>query len=186
MSNNEVPSDSSSDSFFSNILTPGSSLHPTFILILDASFAALFAVLVGLLFLTSGNIHFFALIMIELCLWGSVKWCVHVKYIFISQYKRYKYTGSWTSWKIPVLLPRLQRQRTPVTTRPVQNPRASNRDLPLQTLVSSSVTRFVPQLDLFGTFLRQRKYYAQLQQASRPVKFSEGAYIHALLYLVPP
>ncbi|KAF9057402.1 ER protein Pkr1-domain-containing protein [Panaeolus papilionaceus] len=77
MSNNEVPSDSSSDSFFSNILTPGSSLHPTFILILDASFAALFAVLVGLLFLTSGNIHFFALIMIELCLWGSVKWFVN-------------------------------------------------------------------------------------------------------------
>ncbi|PPQ99916.1 hypothetical protein CVT24_009597 [Panaeolus cyanescens] len=70
----KVEADTSSESFFSNILKPGSSLHPTFILIVDATFAALFAVLAGLLFATSGNIHFIALICIELCLWGSVKW----------------------------------------------------------------------------------------------------------------
>lgn len=65
-----------SESFVSQILTPGSSLHPTFLLILDLSFAALLVVLVFLLFLTSGNVHFIGLIGIELALWASVKWCV--------------------------------------------------------------------------------------------------------------
>ncbi|KAK0205637.1 hypothetical protein IW262DRAFT_1253297, partial [Armillaria fumosa] len=60
----------------SQILTPGSSLHPTFLLILDVSFAVLLVVLVLLLFLTSGNVHFIGLIGIELALWASVKWCV--------------------------------------------------------------------------------------------------------------
>ncbi|PBK73080.1 hypothetical protein ARMSODRAFT_1082434 [Armillaria solidipes] len=66
-----------SESFVSQILTPGSSLHPTFILILDLSFAALLVVLVLLLFLTSGNVHFIGLIGIELALWASVKWFVN-------------------------------------------------------------------------------------------------------------
>ena len=72
----EASDASSLDSFFSNILTPGSSLHPTFQIILDGAFAALFTILLTLAFLTSGNPHIFALIIIEVALWASVKWCV--------------------------------------------------------------------------------------------------------------
>ncbi|KAL4241593.1 V-type ATPase assembly factor Pkr1 [Abortiporus biennis] len=61
---------------FSNILTPGSSLHPTFQLFLDIAFASLFFVLVGMALLTNGNLHVIALIAIEGCLWASVKWFV--------------------------------------------------------------------------------------------------------------
>ena len=60
-----------------NILIPGSSLDPTFILIVDATLSALLAVLLGLAYLTSGNGHIYALIGIELGLWCSVKWSVH-------------------------------------------------------------------------------------------------------------
>ncbi|KIM68702.1 hypothetical protein SCLCIDRAFT_1208901 [Scleroderma citrinum Foug A] len=62
--------------FFSLILKPGSSLHPTFLLVVDCAFTALFFVFVWLAFLTRGNIHFFVLMIIELLLWGSVKWFV--------------------------------------------------------------------------------------------------------------
>ncbi|KAJ6516099.1 hypothetical protein C8R45DRAFT_958791 [Mycena sanguinolenta] len=62
-----------SGDFFSNILTPGSSLHPKFLLAVDITFTALFFILVALAFLTAGNIHIFALIAIELALWASVK-----------------------------------------------------------------------------------------------------------------
>ena len=61
-------------SFLANILTPGSSLHPTFLFILDAAFALLFITLVGLLLLTRGNVHIFVLIGVEGGLWASVKW----------------------------------------------------------------------------------------------------------------
>jgi uncharacterized membrane protein len=61
-------------SFFANILTPGSSLHPTFLLILDSAFGLLLVVLIALAFLTKGNIHIFALMGVEIILWGSVKW----------------------------------------------------------------------------------------------------------------
>ncbi|KAL0581963.1 hypothetical protein V5O48_000020 [Marasmius crinis-equi] len=64
-------------SFLSNILTPGSSLHPTFLLVLDVAFVGLFLILLGLLFVTHGNIHIIGLIFIELCLWASVKWFVY-------------------------------------------------------------------------------------------------------------
>lgn len=60
--------------FLSNILTPGSSLNPTFQLILDVAFALLLLVLVGLAILTKGSFHVLALIAIEGCLWASVKW----------------------------------------------------------------------------------------------------------------
>ncbi|KAF7355131.1 hypothetical protein MSAN_01428700 [Mycena sanguinolenta] len=66
-----------SGDFFSNILKPGSSLHPKFLLALDITFTALFLILVALAFLTAGNIHLFALIAIELALWASVKWVVN-------------------------------------------------------------------------------------------------------------
>ncbi len=74
----ERPVDAS-ETFFSQILNPGSSLHPTFLLILDGSFTLLLIVLISLLYMTSGNIHFIGLIGIELGLWGSVKWCVKSK-----------------------------------------------------------------------------------------------------------
>jgi len=61
----------------SHILTPGSSLHPTFLLIVDAVFAFLLLVLILLAFITGGNPHFFVLICISLGLWASVKWFVN-------------------------------------------------------------------------------------------------------------
>ncbi|KAJ3778388.1 hypothetical protein FB446DRAFT_632260 [Lentinula raphanica] len=63
-----------STSFFSNILKPGSSLHPTFLLVLDSIFFALLLTLLGLVFATAGNIHLIALTIIEIALWASVKW----------------------------------------------------------------------------------------------------------------
>ncbi|KAJ3507563.1 hypothetical protein NLJ89_g6234 [Agrocybe chaxingu] len=68
--------DKANESLFANILTPGSSLHPTFLLIVDGAFVVLFLVFVALAFVTSGNFHVFALMAIELCLWTSVKWFV--------------------------------------------------------------------------------------------------------------
>ncbi|KAI0334844.1 hypothetical protein GY45DRAFT_1317906 [Cubamyces sp. BRFM 1775] len=68
---------SSDEGFFSNILTPGSSLNPTFLRILDGAFALLFAVLFSLFILTHGNIHLLFLMVIECCLWASVKWFVN-------------------------------------------------------------------------------------------------------------
>ncbi|KAJ7781471.1 hypothetical protein B0H16DRAFT_1498518 [Mycena metata] len=65
------------DSFFANVLKPGSSLNPQFLLILDVAFIALFLILVSLAVLTAGNLHIFALLAIELGLWASVKWFVH-------------------------------------------------------------------------------------------------------------
>jgi hypothetical protein len=65
---------SSDESFFSDILKPGSSLNPTFLLILDGAFTLLLLVLLSLAYLTAGNFHIFALTLIELALWASVKW----------------------------------------------------------------------------------------------------------------
>jgi len=64
------------DTFFATLLTPGSSLHPSFLLILDGAFLLLLGVFLGLLWLTSGSIHIFVLIGVELGLWASVKWFV--------------------------------------------------------------------------------------------------------------
>jgi len=64
------------ESALTGILAPGSSLHPKFLAVLDGAFASLFVILILLAFLTSGNLHIFALIFIELCLWASVKWYV--------------------------------------------------------------------------------------------------------------
>jgi hypothetical protein len=61
-------------SFFANILTPGSSLNPTFLLILDGAFSFLLFVLLVMAYITSWNGHIFALIGLELALWASVKW----------------------------------------------------------------------------------------------------------------
>ncbi|KAJ2933476.1 hypothetical protein H1R20_g3605, partial [Candolleomyces eurysporus] len=64
------------ETFFNNILKPGSSLNTSFLAIVDGTFASLFVILAILAFLTSGNLHIFALILIELGLWASVKWFV--------------------------------------------------------------------------------------------------------------
>ena len=74
-------------SFLSNILTPGSSLHPSFLIIVDCTFLLLLLIFIVLALLTSGNIHVLILMTIELCLWASVKWCtsVHVSNIYIHQ-----------------------------------------------------------------------------------------------------
>jgi uncharacterized membrane protein len=65
---------SDGESFFANILKPGSSLNPTFLLIVDGAFTFLLLVFMALAFMTAGNIHIFALMGIELALWASVKW----------------------------------------------------------------------------------------------------------------
>ncbi|KAG8732629.1 hypothetical protein FRC12_019191 [Ceratobasidium sp. 428] len=62
---------------FAEILKPGSSRHPVFLLIVDGALALLLSVLLSLLYLTSGNIHIIALIGIECCLWASIKWFLH-------------------------------------------------------------------------------------------------------------
>ncbi|KAI0347046.1 hypothetical protein BDW22DRAFT_1425126 [Trametopsis cervina] len=72
----ELPPASQTDGSFPNILTPGSSLHPSLLLILDGAFGLLLCVFLGLLVLTKGSVHIFALIGIEGCLWASVKWVV--------------------------------------------------------------------------------------------------------------
>ncbi|KIJ70262.1 hypothetical protein HYDPIDRAFT_77211 [Hydnomerulius pinastri MD-312] len=64
--------------FFSSILKPGSSLHPTFLLAVDCAFAVLFLVFVWSSYLTRGNVHFFFLMAIEVALWASVKWYISV------------------------------------------------------------------------------------------------------------
>lgn len=59
------------------LLTPGSSLHPTFILILDVALGSLAVLLLLLLYLSSGNRHFVGLLVVELSLWVTVKWFVN-------------------------------------------------------------------------------------------------------------
>lgn len=63
------------DSFVSEILRPGSSLHPKFLRVLDAAFLFLLVVFLGLL-LATGSVHIVVLLIIELALWASVKWFV--------------------------------------------------------------------------------------------------------------
>ena len=60
--------------FFSFVLKPGSSLHPSFLLAVDCAFAILFLVFAWLAYLTNGNLHFFFLMGIEIALWASIKW----------------------------------------------------------------------------------------------------------------
>ncbi|KAH7930255.1 hypothetical protein BV22DRAFT_1055134 [Leucogyrophana mollusca] len=63
-------------SFFANLLKPGSSLNPTFLLVVDCAFAVLLFVFIASAYITKGNPHFFVLIGIELALWVTVKWFV--------------------------------------------------------------------------------------------------------------
>jgi len=74
-------SEQNEESFFAAVLEPGSSLNPTFLAILDVAFACLFVVLLVLALLTSGNLHVFVLLGIELGLWASVKWCALIHHV---------------------------------------------------------------------------------------------------------
>jgi hypothetical protein len=60
--------------FFANILAPGSSLNPTFLLVVDGVLALLASTLLSLIVVTGGNVHLIALLFIELALWASIKW----------------------------------------------------------------------------------------------------------------
>jgi hypothetical protein len=63
----------SEGAFLANILAPGSTLHPTFLLIVDVCFVFLVLVLLALLVATR-SVHFVALTLVALGLWASVKW----------------------------------------------------------------------------------------------------------------
>lgn len=65
---------SSENDLFSNILAPGSSLNPTFLLVVDGVLALLTLTLLSLIIATRGNVHLIALLFIELALWVSIKW----------------------------------------------------------------------------------------------------------------
>jgi ER protein Pkr1 len=60
--------------FLSNILAPGSSLNPAFLLVVDVVLASLSLTLGSLAIVTGGNVHLIALLFITLALWVSIKW----------------------------------------------------------------------------------------------------------------
>jgi ER protein Pkr1 len=69
----ESPSAVDND-FLSNILAPGSSLNPSFLLVVDVVLALLSLTLGSLAIVTGGNVHLIALLFITLALWVSIKW----------------------------------------------------------------------------------------------------------------
>jgi hypothetical protein len=69
----ESPSGADND-FLSNILAPGSSLNPSFLLVVDVVLALLSLTLGSLAIVTGGNGHLIALLFITLALWVSIKW----------------------------------------------------------------------------------------------------------------
>jgi len=74
MSESPPPTDSD---FLSNILAPGSSLNPSFLLVVDVVLALLSLTLGSLAIATGGNVHLIALLFIALALWMSIKWFVN-------------------------------------------------------------------------------------------------------------
>jgi len=60
--------------FLSAVLTPGSSLNPNFLLVVDGVLALLALTLVSLIVVSGGSVHPIALLLIELALWVSIKW----------------------------------------------------------------------------------------------------------------
>src|SRR6266852_4633965 len=70
-----VDNDNDSD-FLSNILTPGSSLNPSFLLVVDVVLALLSLTLGSLAIATGGNVHLIALLFIALSLWLRSRWLV--------------------------------------------------------------------------------------------------------------
>jgi len=76
MDESDQDKDALDNDFLFNILAPGSSLNPTFLLVVDGVLALLALTLLSLVVVTSGNVHVIALLFIELALWASIKWCV--------------------------------------------------------------------------------------------------------------
>jgi hypothetical protein len=66
--------DTSGSDFLSTVLTPGSSLSPTFLLVVDGVLALLALTLISLIVVSGGSVHPIALLLIELALWVSIKW----------------------------------------------------------------------------------------------------------------
>jgi ER protein Pkr1 len=66
--------DSSDNDLLSNILAPGSSLNPNFLLVVDVVLALLSLTLGSLAIITGGNVHLILLLFIALALWVSIKW----------------------------------------------------------------------------------------------------------------
>ncbi len=66
--------DTDTTDFLSNILAPGSSLNPTFLLVVDVVLALLSLTLGSFAIVTGGNLHLIALLFITLALWVSIKW----------------------------------------------------------------------------------------------------------------
>ncbi|KAG9015781.1 hypothetical protein FRB93_012346 [Tulasnella sp. JGI-2019a] len=77
MSEPESTKEGASGNLLDNILTPGSTRKPEWVLALNLAFAALFGVFLGLLWITGGNKHIWVMIGIEGCLWASVKWTLN-------------------------------------------------------------------------------------------------------------
>ena len=69
-----LSTDSGDSDFLSNIFAPGSSLNPTFLLVVDVVLALLSLTLGSLAIVTGGNVHLIALLFITLALWVSIKW----------------------------------------------------------------------------------------------------------------
>jgi hypothetical protein len=74
MRSESPPSAAADSDFLSNILAPGSSLNPNFLLIVDVVLALLSFTLGSLAIVTGGNVHLIALLIIALALWVSIKW----------------------------------------------------------------------------------------------------------------
>ena len=72
----DLPPSQPMEGFFANILTPGSSLNPIFLYIVDAVLASLMLIFLALLILSGGSVHFIFLMVITGGLWASVKWFV--------------------------------------------------------------------------------------------------------------
>jgi hypothetical protein len=64
-------------SFLADIFQAGSSLNPKFQIIVDIAFALLMLVLIMMAYLTAGNFHVIALILVAAALWAGVKWFVY-------------------------------------------------------------------------------------------------------------
>ena len=69
-----IKRDTSGNDFLSTVLSPGSSLNPTFLLAVDGVLALLALTLVLLIIVSGGSLHPIALLLIELALWVSIKW----------------------------------------------------------------------------------------------------------------
>ncbi len=73
-SESESPPAAADSDFLSDILAPGSSLNPSFLLVVDVVLALLSLTLGSLAIATGGNFHLIALLFIALALWVSIKW----------------------------------------------------------------------------------------------------------------